>query len=64
MITVEKLSKYYRVHQRSAGLAASLKSIFNREYKTINAINNISFTVESGEFVGILGPNGAGKTRL
>jgi zinc/manganese transport system ATP-binding protein len=27
-------------------------------------LNNMSFQVESGEFIGILGPNGAGKTTL
>lgn len=30
----------------------------------INAVDDISLTVEEGEIVGILGPNGAGKTTL
>ncbi|MCG4734631.1 ATP-binding cassette domain-containing protein, partial [Casaltella massiliensis] len=28
------------------------------------AINNISFEVDKGEFVGIMGPSGSGKTTL
>ena len=28
------------------------------------AINNISFRVDKGEFVGIMGPSGSGKTTL
>ncbi|MEQ8172944.1 MAG: ABC transporter ATP-binding protein [Candidatus Eremiobacterota bacterium] len=33
-----------------------------KKYKTITALNNISFKVEKGEIFGFLGPNGAGKT--
>ena len=32
------------------------------EYKGFKAIDNITFKVEEGEFVGIVGPNGSGKT--
>ena len=33
-----------------------------KRYGAINAVNDISFSVEPGEIVGFLGPNGAGKT--
>lgn len=33
-----------------------------RRFGTLNAIQNISFTVNRGEIVGFLGPNGAGKS--
>jgi len=33
-----------------------------RDYNGLRAVNDISFTVESGEIFGFLGPNGAGKT--
>jgi ABC-2 type transport system ATP-binding protein len=36
--------------------------VFARKYKTVRAVDGISFSIERGERVGFLGPNGAGKT--
>ena len=33
-----------------------------RSFRTIPAIQDISFSVAAGEIVGFLGPNGAGKS--
>jgi ABC-2 type transport system ATP-binding protein len=33
-----------------------------KQYGTLTAVDNISFTVQPGEVLGFLGPNGAGKT--
>ncbi|WKU08197.1 ABC transporter ATP-binding protein [Micromonospora sp. HUAS LYJ1] len=33
-----------------------------KQYKNVRAVDNLSFTVESGRVTGFLGPNGAGKT--
>src|SRR4051812_17752574 len=62
MIEVTGLKKYYRVHKRPPGLGAALRSLFNRQYTTVKAVDGISFSINAGESVGFLGPNGAGKT--
>ncbi len=62
LISVEHLTKEYRVHERPPGLMASLHSVFHRKYKIARAVDDLSFSIRSGERVGFLGPNGAGKT--
>ena len=62
VIEIENLVKSYRVYQKREGLAASIKGLFRREYREVNAVRGIDLTVDQGEFVAFLGPNGAGKT--
>ncbi len=47
---------------RDAGLRAAFRSLYNRQTRTVQAVKDVSFTIEEGEVVGFLGPNGAGKT--
>ena len=42
----------------------NLKKQFQIGSETVNAIKNISFHVEAGEFISIMGPSGSGKTTL
>jgi len=62
VITISQLAKHYQVPEREGGLKAAMASLFNRKFRTVKAVNNISFKIEPGEVVGFLGPNGAGKT--
>src|SRR5690606_11091387 len=63
-IIADNLCKSYRVYQKKEGVVASIRGLFHRTYKTVNAVRNVSFTIESGEMVAFLGPNEAGKTTI
>lgn len=41
----------------------SLKSV-SKKFGTLAAVDNVSYTVEKGEYFALLGPNGAGKTTI
>ena len=62
MIEVSHLSKHFKIAQPGEGFGGQLKALFAPTYKTIQAVNNISYTIQPGEIVGYLGPNGAGKS--
>ncbi len=62
IISVKNLSKHYKSYKKEPGFLGSLKSLVNRKYETIKAVENISFDIEEGELIGFIGPNGAGKT--
>ena len=61
-ISVDKISKTFKVSKRNSGLKNALKSFFKRDYVFVDAVKNISFSIDKGEIVGYIGPNGAGKS--
>ncbi len=42
----------------------NLKKIYHTEYSEIEALKDISFTVNEGEFIAIVGPSGCGKSTI
>ena len=61
IIKIDKLTKTYSVIERTkTGLWNSFKSLFKREYKSVEAVKGISLEIKNGEVYGFIGPNGAG----
>ncbi len=62
VIEVKNLCKTFKVKKKEKGLKGSLKSLWKPKYKKIEAVQDISFSVEKGEMIAFIGPNGAGKS--
>jgi oligopeptide/dipeptide ABC transporter ATP-binding protein len=54
MVELINLQKYFVIH----------KGFIRQKNRTVKAVDNISFSVEEGEIVGIVGESGSGKTTL
>ena len=61
-IQVQNLHKTFVTKRKAAGFRGSLRALFHPQMQTIEAIKDISFTMEDRELLGFIGPNGAGKS--
>ncbi len=62
LIHVNNLAKHFKVLNRREGLGGAFRDLFSGDYRTVKAVDGISFDIEAGEIVGYIGPNGAGKS--
>jgi ABC-2 type transport system ATP-binding protein len=61
-ILVQGLAKSYRVAERDPGVFGAVRGLVRRRWRTIEALKDVSFSLERGELLGFIGPNGAGKS--
>ncbi len=62
IVEVNGLSKNFSVKQKKPGLAGSIQSLWKTETKEVEAVYDISFSLNQGEMLAFIGPNGAGKS--
>ena len=62
IIELQHISKEFRIKEQTTGFTNNLKRFFKPQYKTVQAVQDLSFSVEPGEMVGFIGENGAGKS--
>jgi len=63
-VETRNLTKIYRIYRKEPGLWSAVKGVIRRKYDEVRAADDVTFSIEEGEFVGFLGPNGAGKTTV
>ncbi len=66
MIQVKNISKQFLIpHEKRETLRENFLRFFRpRKYEKLQALNQISFNVKQGEWLGIIGRNGSGKSTL
>lgn len=62
MIEAVHIGKSFFQAESKKGKLSSIRTLFSRQQKEIKAVDDISFSIREGDFVGYIGPNGAGKS--
>jgi len=61
-VKMENVTKIFTQWQRENAGHGLIKNLLKPQKKIVAALDNVSFTVNQGEFIAYAGPNGAGKS--
>ena len=62
IIEFTDICKNFKVPERNKGRFSMFKNFFMRKHKIIQALKDVTFSIDEGDIVGYIGPNGAGKS--
>ncbi len=62
VVEVTGLAKTFSIKQKRPGLRGSLRSLWKTETQQVQAVSDVSFSLNRGEMLAFIGPNGAGKS--
>lgn len=65
IIEVKNLTKTYKIYEKPIDRLKEAMSVTKKVYgRDFNALENVNFSVQKGENIGIIGTNGSGKSTL
>ena len=62
VVQIDQLSKRYEKRARRPGIRGALSAWLRPEIGWVDAVENVSFSMQEGESLALIGPNGAGKS--